>query len=1680
MIYISDTSRIISVPKTRDLTGDLSLRLTNIMSGKTTVLSVVDSSTNPYVYKIVLLLSQVRRLEYGEYVYELLVGETIAGQGLLRKPKVYDADTAYTNIVPNIVYGENSETVIRYRVVISASVGCSIIVNGQNYDNFDQFVREGTILVVTANPEEHYSFTSWSDGVEDQTRTIIVENDVNLYASVEAETFTVAISSGDHGSVSVNGVVGDYFNTLPYGTQLTLIANADTGYEFYQWSDGNTNATRTITVTDNISLTSAFETEVYNIVITADAHCSITVNGVPGNYSGRLPYHSVVTVIATPDTGYNFTGWSDGDGASSRSILIEGDLTLTTSTQIQSFMVNIMTSDNQEGAVVVNGTPGDYITQVNYGTVLTLTTQPTTGYEFLMWSDGVIADQRTITVTDNVTLRATFAVQTFTVTVTPGAHSTVFVNGHQYSVQYYEENVPYGRNYVIEGRPDTGYSWVGWDDGSTTNPRVIHGINADINLTCEVQVSKYWVRIEAGANGTISVDGVSYNNRFFQQINYGTTIQINGVADNGYDFDQWSDGDNTNPRTITVTGPVTLTASFEEHFEQSTRQIVYTSVSGQTITPSANAYDANDNALTIVSNDYSRGFGVITYSDVIYKLGSDMFKNDTDLNTVTIPDGVYKIDTGCFYGCSNLTGVKFGENSILNTIESESFAYTALTSFTFPATIENVFWYVFNGVSTLSDIYVPRFTNFSGNNGSTFVYFNSYNGTLHTSYYNTFNYTYNEYWQNRLVNDYGWTVEYFEQFIDVSFGGMCSQYSGNTLQAYDANNNQLTVTSQYYSCGHTVYTFSGDVYKVDYLHDANAGSYNDYVQVVVMKLPHLTEVGDHMFSGFDNLSRIDIYNTTAPTVHSNTFKNVAINGTLNYPSGANYSSWLSVSDYYLGWYNWNDALSAHNVVYVKSNNINLTIDDQYLRDANDNQVSIQSHAFDGQYHKFVMNGQFSKITDGTANAGWIDPIYRSSVERIKFSYEPNITVIGDYQWSGFSNISEVTGLFANVQTIGNYGFMGSSDAYDHTGFQSLTSIGVGAFKNARMQSTTVSGSFTSIPDEAFLWDGDAYWQTNSFTVKSTAAITYIGHNVFGGLGDDNPWRLALLPASGCVVESDAVKTTGITNYGKATIAHSFTDLDTQFGNTNATVTYFDELIYTTNNSQAANGQYYTNVYDSVSNIGDVIYDGGNSDQFANCTNLVTVSIYGRTGYGQFRGCTNLVDADFTDCTYIGSECFDGTSLANIYIPATLTSIGERPFRCDFTTLVVDSNNTAFADGGCNALIKLDNGNYGNIVTISKYNQPPAGIKGFEGWFASGTNRSMALVVPASATEGFAECCWFEGCNLSSFIYDGDPSSWGGNIITDRGFNHWVYQQYLNDCQTRWPGETWYVRPAANQIAYITNDRTAITPDISTHSQDSNGNQLVVASNTYTNQGLLTFTEDVYKLSYFTSADRSKLTAVVLPDGVNEIHFDAFEGASINSLVVPGTVSTLYLQCVRNTNVESLCVPDSVVNAITNSVHGYYGKNIYFGSGLRYNSINNTFNGSILNGPNLESVDISYNNPYYYTIPGSNALFRVSDDVMVAGGICTTIPEGVTELAADTYFGGCLTTVTIPSTVTTIGNYCFGNCTHLAEIICLATTAPTIGTSVFNFTQSGVLKVPTGSNYSAWLSALPSGWVIQYI
>ena len=83
----------------------------------------------------------------------------------------------------------------------------------------------------------------------------------------------------------------------------------------------------------------------------------------------------------------------------------------------------------------------------------------------------------------------------------------------------------------------------------------------------------------------------------------------------------------------------------------------------------------------------------------------------------------------------------------------------------------------------------------------------------------------------------------------------------------------------------------------------------------------------------------------------------------------------------------------------------------------------------------------------------------------------------------------------------------------------------------------------------------------------------------------------------------------------------------------------------------------------------------------------------------------------------------------------------------------------------------------------------------------------------------------------------------------------------------------------------------------------------------------------------------------------------------------------------------------------------------------------------------------------------------------------TIPNSVTSIG-EMAFDNCskLTSITIGNSVTSIGRYAFSDCSNLNKITCFATTAPSVTSGTFyNVKSNGILRVPSGSDYSSWMS-----------
>ena len=122
--------------------------------------------------------------------------------------------------------------------------------------------------------------------------------------------YSLTISSTEGGEVIIPGE-----GTLTYDevTVVNLVAEAEEGYRFVEWTgdvDDIANvedATTTITMDDNYSITAEFAVKQYDLIISSTVGGEVTA---PGEGAFAYDAGAVVDLVAEPEEGYKFVNWT--------------------------------------------------------------------------------------------------------------------------------------------------------------------------------------------------------------------------------------------------------------------------------------------------------------------------------------------------------------------------------------------------------------------------------------------------------------------------------------------------------------------------------------------------------------------------------------------------------------------------------------------------------------------------------------------------------------------------------------------------------------------------------------------------------------------------------------------------------------------------------------------------------------------------------------------------------------------------------------------------------------------------------------------------------------------------------------------------------------------------------------------------------------------------------------------------------------------------------------------------------------------------------------------------------------------------------------------------------------------------------------------------------------------------
>ena len=306
----------------------------------------------------------------------------------------------------------------------------------------DSVVLEGTVFQATATPEYGYAFVNWSNGATTPTVTVIVNEDITLTANFRQIARTVTVATADATMGSVNPA-GD--SIVLEGTVFQATATPAAGYEFVNWSNGDTTLTVTIVVgEEDVTLTANFRQITHSVTIAVAPGCTNMGTVSPAG-TQTVAWGTTFTATATPNQGYQFAGWSNGATTATVSFTVNEDITLYATFEpvpVQTYTVTATANDATMGRVLNTGV-------YEAGTTVSLYAEAYPGYHFVRWSNTETANPLVFEVNEDVELVAIFEANVGIEDV-DGSNVTIFSNDSKIVVRGAENMNVY--IYDVNGR----------------------------------------------------------------------------------------------------------------------------------------------------------------------------------------------------------------------------------------------------------------------------------------------------------------------------------------------------------------------------------------------------------------------------------------------------------------------------------------------------------------------------------------------------------------------------------------------------------------------------------------------------------------------------------------------------------------------------------------------------------------------------------------------------------------------------------------------------------------------------------------------------------------------------------------------------------------------------------------------------------------------------------------------------------------------------------------------------------------------------------------------------------------------------------------------------------------------------------------------------------------------------
>ena len=499
-----------------------------------------------------------------------------------------------------------------------------------------------------------------------------------------------------------------------------------------------------------------------------------------------------------------------------------------------------------------------------------------------------------------------------------------------------------------------------------------------------------------------------------------------------------------------------------------------------------------------------------------------------------------------------------------------------------------------------------------------------------------------------------------------------------------------------------------------------------------------------------------------------------------------------------------------------------------------------------------------------------------------------------------------------------------------------------------------------------------------------------------------------------------------------------------------------------------------------------------TDAFFGCKNLESVALpesLTTLGSRSFEFCKSLKTIKIpSGVTTIPFQCFNGcSSLESIAIPEGVTDIGNEAFSgCNLNALTLPES-----------LVKIGSWAFYYNRSLKSINIP-AKVKTIEEWAftycgltelvipegvttigqrAFSANSLQKLTLPSTITS-IGESAFYDNNRFLSIICNAaTPPTLGADVfgrsITTsikvpmasiaayrqaegwKNFINYYGGEMISDGITYWFNEKEAMVAVAEAALTEANIPSAVEFE-GNRCQVIKINDKVFSGNT--NLTTVSLPENLVEIGAFAFNECKNLASVALPESLTTLGDRAFYACkSLKTIKIPSGITIIPDSCFYEcSSLESVTIPEGVTAV--------------GGDALRFCNFN-----ALTLPESLEKIGS-------HAFDGNKSLKSVNIPAKVktieerAFSFCglteLVIPEGVLVIDQDAFLGNSLKNLTLPSTITSIGESAFRYNNDFQSIICNAATPPALGANAFDGEITPDVKVPL-SSIAAYRQA--DGW-----